>query len=176
MDLFSSVPLETLPGTPLAERLRPKDLADFIGQNKVREQLSGYLKANYLPNMIFWGPPGTGKTSAAEAIGRAVQAQLISVNATSTGAKELRQIGEEARLRRLENHTRTVLFVDEVHRFNKSQQDVLLPFIEKGELTLIGATTENPSYELNKAILSRCRLLVFQSLTTDESAQLANRA
>ncbi len=175
MDLFDSVPLESLPGTPLAEKMRPKELDDFVGQEKVREQLSSYLKSNYLPNLIFWGPPGTGKTSAAGALGRAFSSHLVSVNATSSGAKELRQIGEEAKSRRLENHTRTILFVDEVHRFNKGQQDVLLPYIEKGDLTLIGATTENPSYELNKAILSRCRLIVFESLSVADGKILVQR-
>jgi putative ATPase len=176
LDLFSSIPLESLPGTPLPERMRPKTLADFVGQKKVLDQLSHYLKSGFVPNLIFWGPPGTGKTSAAEALGRAVGARLVSVNATSSGSKELRQIGEEAKQKRLEHHARTLLFVDEVHRFNKGQQDVLLPYIEKGDLTLIGATTENPSYELNKAILSRCRLIVFERLTESDSRELVGRA
>ncbi len=175
MDLFSSIPVESLPGTPLAEKMRPKQLEDFVGQAKVCQQLSGYLKSGYLPNLIFWGPPGTGKTSAAESLGRTIGAQLVSVNATNSGTKDLRQIGEEAKQRRLENHTRTVLFVDEVHRFNKGQQDVLLPYIEKGDLTLIGATTENPSYELNKAILSRCRLVIFERLSIEDGITLVFR-
>jgi putative ATPase len=176
LDLFTSVSVESLPGTPLPERMRPKSLADFVGQKKVLDQLSHYLKSGYVPNLIFWGPPGTGKTSAAEALGRAVGARLVSVNATNSGAKELRQIGEEAKAKRLELHERTLLFVDEVHRFNKGQQDVLLPYIEKGDLTLIGATTENPSYELNKAILSRCRLVVFERLTAEDNHELIRRA
>jgi putative ATPase len=171
-----TVDVSSLPGTPLPEKMRPQRVSEIIGQSKIRKQIEQYLKSGFLPNLIFWGPPGTGKTSAAEAIGKEVDAMVISVNATSCGAKDLRQIGEDAKNRRLDFHSRTILFVDEIHRFNKAQQDVLLPFIEKGDLTLIGATTENPSYELNKAILSRCRILIFERLSSSELTQIANKA
>jgi putative ATPase len=176
MDLFSSVDIRQLPGTPLAEKMRPVDLAEIIGQKKVLEQIQRYIKAQYLPNLILWGPPGTGKTTLAQLLSKVFDCEYISINAVQSGAKELREISESAKMRRVEQHRRTLLFVDEVHRFNKGQQDVLLPYIEKGDVTLIGATTENPSYELNKAILSRCRLIVFEKLTEDDLRQLAKRS
>ncbi len=176
MDLFEAIPVDSLPGTPLAERMRPHSLEGLIGQKKICEKLLGYVRTGFLPNLIFWGPPGTGKTTAAEALGREFGARLVSVNATSFGVKELRSVGEESWRLRRERQQRTIIFVDEVHRFNKGQQDVLLPYIEKGDLTLIGATTENPSYELNKSILSRCRVLVFERLSLEECEELFQRA
>jgi putative ATPase len=162
MDLFTSLAAENLPGTPLAEKLRPKDRKDLLGQVKVLQQIDRYVRSDYLPSLIFWGPPGTGKTTLAQALAREFKAEFVSINAVESGAKALKEIGEAARMRRLQYQTQTILFVDEIHRFNKAQQDVLLPFVEKGELVLIGATTENPSYELNRALLSRCRLVVFE--------------
>lgn len=164
MDLFNSLPVSSLPGTPLAERLRPEQLAAFVGQDKVLRQIQKYISAQFLPSMIFWGPPGTGKTSLARALANQFSFYFESVNAVESGAKQLKEIGEAATQRRREMQKQTMLFVDEIHRFNKAQQDVLLPFIERGEITLIGATTENPSYELNRALLSRCRLVVFEKL------------
>lgn len=161
-DLFSTISTQSLPGTPLAERLRPRTRHQFLGQPKVMEQIERYLKSGRLPSLIFWGPPGSGKTSLAQALAHETAANFVTLNAVESGAKALKEIGEKARLDRLHYQQQTILFVDEIHRFNKAQQDVLLPFIEKGDLTLIGATTENPSYELNRALLSRCRLLVFE--------------
>lgn len=161
-DLFSTISTQSLPGTPLAERLRPRTRHQFLGQPKVMEQIDRYLKSGRLPSLIFWGPPGSGKTSLAQALAQETTANFVTLNAVESGAKALKEIGEKARLDRLHYQQTTILFVDEIHRFNKAQQDVLLPFVEKGDLTLIGATTENPSYELNRALLSRCRLLVFE--------------
>ncbi len=162
MDLFSSLPKDQLPGTPLAEKLRPQSRAQLLGQPQVLAQIDRYVRSGFLPSLILWGPPGTGKTTLAQALAADFKAEFVSINAVESGAKALKEIGEAARMRRLQYQTQTILFVDEIHRFNKAQQDVLLPFVEKGDLILIGATTENPSYELNRALLSRCRLVVFQ--------------
>lgn len=162
MDLFSSVSADNLPGTPLAEKLRPKSREQLLGQPQVLQQIDRYIRSGFLPSLILWGPPGTGKTTLAQALASDFKAEFVAINAVESGAKALKEIGEAARMRRLQYQTQTILFVDEIHRFNKAQQDVLLPFVEKGDVILIGATTENPSYELNRALLSRCRLVVFQ--------------
>ncbi len=176
MDLFSSIPLKDLPGTPLAEKLRPENIAQVLGQPQVLAQIERYVKSGFLPNLIFWGPPGTGKTSLALALANQFKAHFVSINAVESGAKLLKEIGEQAKNLRREQQRQTVLFVDEIHRFNKAQQDVLLPFIEKGDVVLIGATTENPSYELNRALLSRCRLLVFERHSKQSLTAMIERA
>lgn len=176
MDLFASVPIENLPGTPLAEKLRPPTRDQLLGQPKVLQQIERYVRSGFLPSLILWGPPGTGKTTLAQALAKEFKAEFIAINAVESGAKALKEIGEAARLRRLQFQSQTILFVDEIHRFNKAQQDVLLPFIEKGDVILIGATTENPSYELNRALLSRCRLLVFERHSEQSLRELMTRA
>lgn len=176
MDLFSSISTENLPGTPLAEKLRPQTRKDLLGQPKVLNQIERYIRSGYLPSLILWGPPGTGKTTLAQALAKEFKAEFVSINAVESGAKALKEIGEAARMRRLQYQMQTILFVDEIHRFNKAQQDVLLPFVEKGELILIGATTENPSYELNRALLSRCRLVVFERHNEKSLRELMVRA
>lgn len=176
MDLFSQKPLEDLPGTPLAERLRPKELSGLVGQNKIRRQVESFLKQGFLPNLILWGPPGSGKTTLAQILSRTFDAHFVSHHAVETGAKALREEGEAARERRRMENRRTLLFVDEIHRLNKAQQDVLLPFVEQGDLILVGATTENPAYELNRALLSRSRLLVFERLSEEALSDLARKA
>ena len=179
MDLFSAAQNESPENQPLPERLRPKTLDEMLGQQKILGASAPWRKlveSGQIPSLILWGPPGCGKTTFALLLAQKVQAEFITVNAVETGAKALRELGEEGRRRRLEFRRKTLLFVDEIHRLNKGQQDVLLPSVEKGDLILVGATTENPSYEINSALLSRCRILVFERLGEDELKQLAQRA
>lgn len=177
-DLFSQTENDST--RPLAERLRPHSTLDFIGQNQVRHKLNTLIKnlkeKNYLPNLILWGPPGTGKTTWARLLGEMANAEFLQVNAIDTGAKDIREIGLRAYRQRVEQQRRTVLFIDEIHRLNRSQQDVLLPFTEKGDIILIGATTENPSYELNSALLSRSQVLVFDRFTPEDLKNILIRA
>ena len=164
MDLFEHGSKDQKGHQPLAERLRPQSFEEFLGQNRIQGYSGPFQKlveAGHLQNLILWGPPGTGKTTFAQLLATKVQAEWIHLNAIESGAKALRETGEQAKVRRVQWGQKTVAFVDEIHRLNKAQQDVFLPYIEKGEFTLVGATTENPSYELNAALLSRCRLLVF---------------
>lgn len=178
MDLFSASASAHL-SSPLSEILRPKNLDEIIGQEKTigaSSKLGQMLRQGYLPSLIIWGPPGTGKTTFALALSQHFKAHFVNLNAVDTGAKALREVGEQGKDRRLQLQQKTVLFVDEIHRFNKSQQDVLLPFVEKGDLVLVGATTENPSYELNRALLSRCRVVVFERLSEENLRQIVDRA
>lgn len=178
MDLFSSSPA-ALSSSPLSEVLRPKNLDEIFGQEKTlgtQSKLGQMLRKGYLPSLIIWGPPGTGKTTFALALSQHFNAHFVNINAVDSGAKTLREIGESGRERRLQFQQKTVLFVDEIHRFNKAQQDVLLPFVEKGDVVLIGATTENPSYELNRALLSRCRVVIFERLSESDLHKIIARA
>lgn len=157
------------PTTPLAARVRPTNLTDFIGQDHLigpGKVLSEMIEADQLPSLIFWGPPGVGKTTLAEIIANQTQAHFVTLSAVTTSIKEVRQIMQTAEQARQVGE-RTVVFIDEIHRFNKAQQDAFLPFVERGSITLIGATTENPSFELNAALLSRCRVFVLKALTPD---------
>jgi putative ATPase len=163
---------------PLAERLRPQKVSEVVGQDHVLgadKPLSKLLRAGKLVNLIITGPPGTGKTSFAIALAKTANANFISLNAIDAGVKDLKSAGENGRLKLAEFQERTLLFVDEIHRFNKAQQDVLLPFVERGELYLVGATTEHPSYELNRALLSRCQVIQFKRLESDSFSQLLDR-
>lgn len=161
---------------PLADELRPGSLVEFFGHIKLVGQEStlirNFRKTGFLPNLILWGPPGTGKTTLALILSKESKSQFISLNAVDTGAKELRQVGLSAHDRRLQFQEKTLVFIDEIHRLNRSQQDVLLPFMEKGDFTLIGATTENPSYALTGALLSRSQVLRFEPLQTDDLNQI----
>ncbi|UOF02929.1 replication-associated recombination protein A [Bdellovibrio reynosensis] len=178
MDLFSASNA-ALSSSPLSEILRPKNLDEIIGQEKTlgaHSKLGQMLRKGYLPSLIIWGPPGTGKTTFALALSQHFNAHFENINAVEAGAKVLREVGEAGKDRRLQFQQKTVLFVDEIHRFNKAQQDVLLPFVEKGDLVLVGATTENPSYELNRALLSRCRVVIFERLSEEDLSKIVIRA
>lgn len=164
---------------PLAERMRPVALDDFVGQealvgpNQLMRQL---IEKDEIPSMIFWGPPGSGKTTLARIIANLTHSIFISFSAVSSGVKELRTIIDAAHDRRRLNNQRTILFIDEIHRWNKSQQDALLPYVEQGIITLIGATTENPSFEVNSALLSRARVFVLEQLTEENLNLIIKRA
>lgn len=160
---------------PLAERSRPQSLDQIIGQKHFLSEKSAVyklLKSNHLLNLIFWGPPGTGKTSLAMSLAHSASAHWIQMNAVDAGVKDLKLACETGRNLKLEQSKKTLLFVDEIHRFNKSQQDVLLPYVERGDIYLIGATTELPSYELNKALLSRCQVVEFKKLSETELLEI----
>jgi len=163
---------------PLAARMRPTKLEHYIGQQHLLapgKPLMRAIEAGHLHSMILWGPPGTGKTTLAELIGRYGNADVERISAVTSGIKEIREAIERARQNRQAGR-RTILFVDEVHRFNKSQQDAFLPHIEDGTITFIGATTENPSFELNSALLSRARVYLLKSLTTEEIETVLEQA
>ncbi|WP_336795061.1 replication-associated recombination protein A [Erwinia aphidicola] len=163
---------------PLAARMRPRTLAEYIGQQHLLaagKPLPRAIEAGHLHSMILWGPPGTGKTTLAEIIGHYGQADVERISAVTSGVKEIREAIERARQNRNAGR-RTILFVDEVHRFNKSQQDAFLPHIEDGTITFIGATTENPSFELNSALLSRARVYLLKSLTVEDISAVLEQA
>ena len=163
---------------PLAARLRPRTLSEFAGQTHLLGEgkvLRRLIESDKIGSMIFWGPPGVGKTTLARIIAGRTKANFIDFSAVTSGIKEIKQVMEEAEKSRRFG-SKTILFVDEIHRFNKSQQDAFLPYVEKGSIILIGATTENPSFEVNGALLSRCKVFVLQALKTEELAGLIERA
>jgi putative ATPase len=179
-DLFDlKLEQELKKSAPLADRMRPTTLEEFVGQEKLvgsGATLRTLIDRDELPSMIFWGPPGTGKTTLARIIAKLTRSRFEQLPAVSSGIVELRRVVDEAREKRKLANTRTILFVDEIHRWNKSQQDALLPNVESGIITLIGATTENPSFEVNGALLSRSRVFVLEKLTADDIKKLLERA
>ena len=163
---------------PLAARLRPRTLEEFAGQKHLLGEgkiLRRLIEEDKIGSMIFWGPPGVGKTTLARIIANRTKASFIDFSAVTSGIKEIKQVMEQAEKNRRFGE-KTILFVDEIHRFNKAQQDAFLPYVERGSIILIGATTENPSFEVNGALLSRCKVFVLQALKTQELAELLNRA
>src|SRR4030081_1514797 len=181
MSLFQPIPNADAPvdrTRPLADRMRPRTLEEYVGQ----EQLVGPGKALHTQierddtgSLIFWGPPGTGKTTLAKIIARMTKADFIEFSAVLAGIKEIKQVMADAERAR-QYGTRTIVFIDEIHRFNKAQQDAFLPHVEKGNIRLIGATTENPSFEINSALLSRCRVYVLKPLSEVQIVELLKRA
>jgi putative ATPase len=177
--LFPEPDATQLPGTPLAERMRPRSLDEFVGQAQLLgpgRPLRQALDHGALHSLIFWGPPGTGKTTLGRLLAAVAGAEFVPVSAVTTGIKEVKEIIGAADRRRQMRGSRTVLFVDEIHRFNKAQQDAFLPHVEAGTIILIGATTENPSFDVNSALLSRSKVYVLEPLSTDEVVAILRRA
>src|SRR6201994_2247681 len=183
MSLFSQIPEESAlqsprRSAPLAERMRPRTLEEYVGQEHLLgpgKPLRVEIERDDAGSMIFWGPPGVGKTTLAKIIAEATQATFIEFSAVLSGIKEIKQVMADAE-KASQYGSRTILFVDEIHRFNKAQQDAFLPYVERGTIRLIGATTENPSFEVISALLSRCRVYVLKQLTEDELITLLHRA
>src|SRR6266550_4170363 len=167
------------PEEPLAAHMRPRTLDEVVGQEYLVEPgrlLRRSIEGDRVPSMILWGPPGSGKTTLAEIIARQTHAHFVSLSAVSAGVADLRKVVEDARKLRQFSKQRTILFIDEIHRFNKAQQDAVLPHVERGTVTLIGATTENPSFEVISALLSRCRVFTLRGLSEEHILTILHRA
>ncbi|MBQ6646895.1 MAG: AAA family ATPase, partial [Clostridia bacterium] len=174
MSLFEAAPVPA----PLASRLRPESLDDYVGQQHLvgkGKLLRNLIEQDAISSMIFWGPPGVGKTTLARIIAASTRASFIDFSAVTSGIKEIKAVMEQAENSR-KSGVKTILFVDEIHRFNKAQQDAFLPYVEKGSIVLSDATTENPSFEVNGALRSRCRVFVLKGLTEDDLMRLLRRA
>jgi putative ATPase len=180
MDLFDTkAAADTLREAPLAERMRPRTLDEFVGQEHLLGEgklLRQLIESDQLTSLIFWGPPGSGKTTLARIIAGASRSHFIFFSAILAGIKEIREIVKEAEDIRRYHGKKTILFVDEIHRFNKSQQDAFLPYVERGVFTIVGATTENPSFEVIAPLLSRCKVLVLNPLNADEVKRIILQA
>ncbi len=180
MDLFELAgQQERLRQAPLADRIRPRTLEEFVGQEAIvgpGKLLRRAIEGDQLRSVIFYGPPGTGKTTLAKVIANTTKGEFVQLNAVTSGVADIRQVTKDARERQNHYGRKTILFVDEIHRFNKAQQDALLPFVEDGTIILIGATTENPYFEVNSALLSRSRVFALQPLTGGEITQLLKNA
>ena len=178
MSLFEQLQPKIPVASPLAERMRPERLEDFLGQEHILgsgKPLRVQIERDQLTSMILWGPPGVGKTTLGRIIARMTRCEFVPFSAVLSGIKEIKAVMADAE--KLRNYgRRTILFIDEIHRFNKAQQDAFLPYVERGDIILIGATTENPSFEVNAALLSRCKVYVMRALTVDEIKVLLRRA
>jgi putative ATPase len=164
---------------PLAERLRPKSLEDVVGLEELlgeKKFLRNAIENDRIPSMIFWGPPGSGKTTLARIIAKTTRARFVTFSATSSSIKDIKALMEEARKGRQARGSKTIVFIDEIHRFNKAQQDAFLPYVEAGDIILIGATTENPSFEVNSALLSRSKVVVIPALEREQVVTILRRA
>jgi putative ATPase len=164
---------------PLAARMRPRSFDEFVGQEHIIGEghvLRKSIEADQLPSIIFWGPPGSGKTTLANVIASVTRSHFNPISAVAAGVADLRKAVDEAKERRALHQQRTILFIDEIHRFNKAQQDAILPFVENGTITLIGATTENPSFEVISPLLSRCRVFTLEALGEEGIREIVRRA
>ena len=179
MSLFAPLPDQQGKGArPLADRMRPRTLDEFVGQEHILapgKPLRLQIERDDPGSIIFWGPPGSGKTTLAQIIAHVTQAEFIEFSAVLSGIKEIKQVMADAEKARAYG-TRTILFIDEIHRFNRAQQDAFLPHVERGNIRLIGATTENPSFEINGALLSRCRVYILNPLSEEQIVTLLSRA
>ena len=176
--MYQSSMFESPKNEPLASRMRPKNLNEVVGQSHLigeNKILRKIIESDNAPSMIFWGPPGVGKTTLARIIANETKSEFITFSAVTSGIKEIKKVMEEADANKRMG-INTIVFVDEIHRFNKAQQDAFLPFVEKGSIVLIGATTENPSFEINNALLSRCRVFVLKELSSEDILVLLKRA
>ncbi len=183
MNLFEQIKTNqtdyNLPDTPLADRMRPRTLDEFVGQKHLVGKgkiLREIIENDRLYSIIFWGPPGSGKTTLAKIMAEKTKSRFISFSAVTSGIKQIKEIMEIAKYNKKEHNIKTILFVDEIHRFNKAQQDAFLPFVEKGTIILMGATTENPSFEVNSALLSRTKTFVLYKLSPEDIKILLKRA
>src|SRR5438552_13573317 len=179
MSLFPGSEPKTPVDAPLPERLRPGSLADVVGLHDLLAPgrfLRNAIETDRIPSMIFWGPPGSGKTTLARIIAKTTRARFVPFSATSTSIKDIKTLMEEARKGRQLRGSKTIVFIDEIHRFNKAQQDAFLPYVESGDIVLIGATTENPSFEVNSALLSRCKVVVIPPLERAQVMTILERA
>jgi putative ATPase len=178
-DAFAPIARDAGADAPLAERLRPTSLDDVVGLEEILGKgrfLRNAIESDRIPSMIFWGPPGSGKTTLARIIAKTTRARFVPFSATSTAIKDIRTLMEEARKARQTRGSKTIVFIDEIHRFNKAQQDAFLPYVEAGDIVLIGATTENPSFEVNSALLSRSKVVVIPALEREQVLTILHRA
>src|SRR3989454_4096710 len=168
------IPAGAEPAAPLATRMRPKTFDELVGQRQVVDVLRQLTRSGHLPSIVLWGPPGSGKTTLARLLASETNARMVAMSAVTAGVADLRKVVAEAKVHQRAG-LRTVLFIDEIHRFNKAQQDAILPHVEDGTVTLIGATTENPSFEVISPLLSRSRVFRLEQLDRDELKQVVER-